>query len=702
MRTTTQTYRTMLGRTPMGSSALLRAAVIAALCLLVSVPMFAQRNIRNNGTITNNGTVNITGYFQNYRNSNGGTFINTGGTYTIGSYFTNNNTGGTDGQMTVSGGTVIVTGNYTNSNGSTTVNGTGILRLNGTTNANATPVLFSVSSGTVQYQGAAQNVLAGTYGTLRLAGSGDKMMDGSVTVNTGFDLNAGTLVVGANTLDIKTATLTSTSGTLSAASGTVSYTLAGTQQVYPATYGTLTLTGAFAKTAQGNITVNTTLNNPSGTTLAMGSNSFSTGASANVADAVNAGTITTSGTVTFGQASPDVGGTFDYTGTSQSVAAAQYKDLTLSGTTPSFGTGSYLVSGTFSSSAVPTFNSASTFTFNGAGSQTILAFNYGNLTSASSGARVLANSGTIGIAGAFTPGTNSYTITGSTVDFNGSSSQTIPDFDFNNLTSSSTGARVLVNGGSIGIAGAFTPGTNSYTVTGNTVEFNGSGSQTIPDFDFNNLTSSSSGARVLVNGGTIGIAGTFTKGTNSYTVTGNTIDYNGSTTQTITSFTYNHLSLTSASSVTKSLGGAVTVDGDLTVNVNNTLDDAGFQLTGNASGTFTLSAGTTLTLGSAGTATLFPTNFITANIALDATSTVVYNSDQAQTIATAPVYGNLTLTAGSSVTKTIGGAVTIATDLTVGTNNILNVTGAGAVQINDGDLILNGSVTNSGTIDIGL
>ncbi|NUN70291.1 MAG: hypothetical protein HUU02_11325 [Bacteroidetes bacterium] len=691
----------MNGGTRKGAGAHLRTALSVLLTLLLTTMVPAQTNIRNNGTITNNGTANVNGYFENFKNATGGTFNNTG-TYTIGSYFSNNNTGGTDGTMSITAGTVTVTGNYTNDNGSTTVNGTGILILNGTTNSNATPVLFSVSSGTVRYQGAAQNVLAATYGTLRLAGSGNKTMDGSVTVNTGFDLNAGTLIVGANTLDIKAATLTSTSGTLSAASGTVSYTLAGTQQVFPATYGTLTLSGAFAKTAQGDITVNTTLNNPSGTTLAMGAHGLTAGVSADLSDGVNAGAITTSGTVTFNQASPDIGGLFNYTGTSQAVAAAQYKDLTLSGTTPSFGAASFLVSGTFTSSAVPTFNSASTFTYNGAGSQTVLALNYGNLTSASSGARVLANSGTIGIAGTFTPGTNSYTITGSTVEFNGSSSQTIPDFDFNNLTSSSTGARVLVNGGTIGIAGTFTPGTNSYTITGNTVDFNGSSSQTIPDFDFNNLTSSSSGARVLVNGGTIGIAGTFTKGTNSYTVTGSTVEYNGSTTQTIAPLTYHHLSLTSGSPVTKSLGGAVTVDGDLTVSVNNTLDDAGFQITGNGSGTFTLAAGTTLTLGTAGTATLFPTNFITANIALDATSTVVYNSDQAQTIATAPVYGNLTLTATSSVTKTIGGAVTVATDLTIGANNILNVTGAGTVQINTGDLILNGTLSNSGTIDIGL
>lgn len=630
------------GRNP---SAVLRIVLQVFFALFLSGGLAAQTNIRNNGTITNTGTTTITGYFENFKNAGGGTFNNSG-TYSIGSYFSNNNAGGTDGQMTITAGTVTVTGNYTNSNGSTTVNGTGNLKLGGTTNANATPILFSVSAGSVEYSGAAQNVLAATYGGLRLSGSGNKTLDGSVTVNTTFDLFAGTLVVGANTLDIKSATLASTSGTLSAASGTVSYTLAGTQQVFPATYGVLTLSGAFTKTAQGAVTINTTLNNPVSTTLAMGSNSFTTGASANIADAVNPGTITTSGTVTFGQASPDIGGTFNYTGTSQSVAVAQYKDLTLSGTTPSFGAGSFLISGVLTSSAVPSFNASADINFNGSGLQTIPALNYQNLTSSSSGARTLANSGTIGIAGTFTPGTNSYTITSSTIDFNGSGSQTIPAFNYNNLTSSSTGGRTLVNGG------------------------------------------------------TIGIAGTFTKGTNSYTVTGNTIDYNGTSTQTITSFTYNHLTLTSGSTVTKNLGGAVTVDGNLTVNVNNTLNDAGFQITGNAGGTLSLAAGTTLTLGTAGTATTFPTAFTNGNISLNATSTVVYNSDQAQTISTVPSYGHLTLTATSSVTKTISGTLSAAGDLTIGTNNLLDITGAGDVTVS-GNVVLNGTMTNAGILSIG-
>ena len=118
------------------------------------------------------------------------------------------------------------------------------------------------------------------------------------------------------------------------------------------------------------------------------------------------------------------------------------------------------------------------------------------------------------MAGTFTPGTNAYTITGSTVNFNGAGAQTIPAFAYNNLTSSSTGARTLASSGTIGVAGAFTPGTNVYTVTGSTVSFNGSGAQTIPAFTFNNLTDANTAATVSLTASTT-VTGALTVNTNA-------------------------------------------------------------------------------------------------------------------------------------------------------------------------------------------
>src|SRR6202158_4588425 len=226
----------------------------------------------------------------------------------------------------------------------------------------------------------------------------------------------------------------------------------------------------------------------------------------------------------------------------------------VAGTTSAFPTGF----GTF------TLGTTSTVDYTGTGAQTVVVQNYGHLTSSSTGTRTLANSGTIGVAGTFTPGSNSYTITGSTIDFNGAVAQTLPAFNSNNLTSTTTGTRTLAKSDTIGIAGTFTPGSNSYTITGSTVDFNGSGAQTIPAFNYNNLTSSSSGTRTLASSGTVGVAGTFTPGTNSYTITGSTVDFNGAGAQIITAFNYNNLTISqsrAAYNVTLASSGTIRVVG---------------------------------------------------------------------------------------------------------------------------------------------
>jgi hypothetical protein len=233
-----------------------------------------------------------------------------------------------------------------------------------------------------------------------------------------------------------------------------------------------------------------------------------------------------------------------------------------------------------------TLGITSTVDYNGSGTQTVAAQNYGHLTSSSTGARTLASSGTIGVASVFTPGTNAFTITGSTFDFNGSGAQTIPAFDYNNLTSSNTGGRVLASSGSIGVAGTFTPFTNTYTITGSTIDFDGTGAQTIPVFQYNNLTSSSSGARTLAAVGTITVAGTFTPGaSNAYTVTGSTVDFRGSALQTLSNtFTFNNLSLNNASGLT--LAANANLIGVLSIG-SGTFTTTGydFRLISNASGT---------------------------------------------------------------------------------------------------------------------
>src|SRR5439155_4030822 len=128
-----------------------------------------------------------------------------------------------------------------------------------------------------------------------------------------------------------------------------------------------------------------------------------------------------------------------------------------------------------------TIGASGTVSYNlGSNGQNVAPGTYGNLIFSGFN-ETWSPTGTIGIGGTFTPGAaTGHTITGSTVSFNSASAQTIPAINYNNLTSTSTGGRTLASSGTIGIAGTFTAGTNVYTTTGSTLDYNGSSAQTMP------------------------------------------------------------------------------------------------------------------------------------------------------------------------------------------------------------------------------
>ncbi|MEI7907941.1 MAG: hypothetical protein WCI84_11355, partial [Bacteroidota bacterium] len=156
-----------------------------------------------------------------------------------------------------------------------------------------------------------------------------------------------------------------------------------------------------------------------------------------------AGTFTS--TVTFaGGGFITTGSTVDYNGTGlQTVTRGKYWNLYISGVRTNDvifdATDTIHVAGIFSAKA--TFSAGgyitdgSTLDFNGTAAQTIPAFLYYNLSLSGTnrtGNISFSNSGTIGIAGSFKPAASFssgvYTTTGSTVDFNGFSSQIVPPF----------------------------------------------------------------------------------------------------------------------------------------------------------------------------------------------------------------------------------------------------------------------------------
>ncbi|HEY0428594.1 MAG TPA: hypothetical protein VGC76_12505 [Pyrinomonadaceae bacterium] len=343
-----------------------------------------------------------------------------------------------------------------------------------------------------------------------------------------------------------------------------------------------------------------------------------------------------------------VSGTLTLTSGALSVAS---NTLTLNGAV-SFS------SGTFNSNAAGTVN----YNQSSAG-QNIAPGQYDNLTF--SNFNKILPSGTINISGVFTPGSaTGHTIAGNTVNFNGAAAQTIPAFTYNNLTSSNNGSRTLASSGIIKIAGTYTPGTNSYTTNGSTIDFNGPGAQTVPVFIYNNLTISGSrgNANVTLANGVMQILGAFSPSATNvgYLMTGNTLLFSGTALQTIPAFTYNNLSTANSVALggnitvlaTLSMGGATTFD----VSSNNYSITIGGNLS--ISGGFNPQAGTVIFNGSsaqnaAGGALPIPFGNLTVNNA----SGVTFGND-------ASVTGLLTLTNGNismgGSTLSIGSTSTIS------------------------------------------
>lgn len=175
----------------------------------------------------------------------------------------------------------------------------------------------------------------------------------------------------------------------------------------------------------------------------------------------------------------------------------------------------------------------------------VLTISAGNSLSVS--ANLTLTTGTFNTAAAFPTVSGTINVAGGTIGFIGSILQTIPAYNYNNLTSGSTGNRTLANSGTIGIAGTFTAGTNTYTTTGSTIDLNGGGAQSIPALNYNNLTLSNAGVKTF-DADTTGISGVLSvTGTAIAKATTNfaTVKYNGSASQTITPMTYYGLDISS-------------------------------------------------------------------------------------------------------------------------------------------------------------
>ena len=538
------------------------------------------------GTTSVVGTLNITSAtgvktFNDLIVAGGGTFNNSGNSpVTISGNLENNGTftAGT-GVYTLSGPgktisgssdltipSISVSGSYTNTvtaslsitsalagSGSFTNGAGALLKLGDPTILFAPAFTFTVATfnassadNTVDYQrGGTMTIRVpndGAYHHLKLSTSGAKTAGGGLTVNGDFTIQGLTTSFDAGASLSHTFygnwIVNPTAGT--AFSFTGSSTITFETPTPPATTG---LSGAFTGTLAFN---NLTINNGSGfqanlNLSASGTLTVAAGATLIPFESVivsGTGTLTGSGTVkvTRTTATPDF--------LSQFTIAN--KDL-----------------------------SALTVDYDATNPQTVNALNYSHLIirGVRGANSVTLESGTIGISQTLSPiatfTSGGYITTGNTVEFNGSGSQTIPAFNYNNLASSSTGARTLASSGTIGVAGSFTPGTNGYTITGSTIDYNGNGAQSVALFNYQNLVLSSSGAKTFA-ASTTRIAGNFTivgAASADATTNSSTIEYNGSALQTTPSLTYTNLTVNNAGGV--QLSGNATVNGTLTFGTGN-------------------------------------------------------------------------------------------------------------------------------------
>lgn len=362
-----------------------------------------------------------------------------------------------------------------------------------------------------------------------------------------------------------------------------------------------------------------------------------------------------------------------------------------------------------SSGTLTTTANNSLVKYDGSGSQSVKQTSYYHLTiSGNRGTNsVTLPSAPVTITGVFSPEavftSGSYIINGNTIEYAGTGAQSVAAFNYHHLSVSGArgGATVTFAGtDTIGVAGtlSLTASAVSYSVTGSIVDFNGTGAQTVPAFNYDDLRIS--GARTInsvtfASGDTIGVAdsltfaATFTSG--GYGTTGSKIAYNGTGTQTIVPFAYYDLSVSNsrgANNVVFIPDDTVKISGSLRISAafsgggivftNGTVEYNGtatqfvpafnyhnLRISGTRAGT-----SVTLSPSTIGVANIFsPAASFTTGDYIIASNTLNFNGTGAQTIPAFRYYHLQTSTGG---TKSAGGTLRVDGDLSIGTGTTFN------------------------------
>jgi hypothetical protein len=475
--------------------------------------------------------------------------------------------------LNVNAGTTFTIGNAMvlkdSSASAITVEGSGTVKL--TTSAAASIPSDRTWTPTIwyAYTGGSQTILSGVYANLNGTGAGRTLSStGEVVITGQFTPGAGTYNPGTSVFrysgsDTQTVaaiqyySLTlenghkrfSTSGTIRIQGiftpGTVTATTAvskidfnGALQNIPAfTYGSIITSGGNAKSASGNIVITDTLKV----------------------------------TITFDMLTYLLSGSF---------------------VCDPAGTGTFRT-GNVSSMPVPAGKIwPGTFRYNSVtGTQTIVSGDYFVLDLNVASNRIFSSADTIKVRSSMSPGSGTFTTTGSTIAYTGANQTAIVLYNYNNLVIGGTGTKTaegnLTVNGELNVTSildmtTFTLGGTLTSITGNgtirtdntsatpfpaahtwnpSIKFAAAGSQRIVAGNYTNLDLTG-GNRVLSPSDTIGISGIWTLGAGTHTITGSSVNFNGGN-QTIPAFTFNNLVISGTG--IKTIAGSITVNNLLSV-----------------------------------------------------------------------------------------------------------------------------------------
>jgi hypothetical protein len=416
--------------------------------------------------------------------------------------------------------------------------------------------------------------------------------------------------------------------------------------VLPAATDNITVPNLVTLTLNGDETINDiTIDN--GGTIVVGGNTFTVNGASDI-----------DGTITAVAGTVDANGTFD--ATSGNVTFTGAGSLTLSGVVTSLGTLTDATNGTV--------------TYDGAGAQSIVSDDYVNLIVGGGAATTKTLAGAVVVAGAFTTdalvttamGANNLTVAGAT---------TIEG------TLDVAGSTLTLNGGSdvngtITTAAGIVDANGTFDATGGNVTFTGAGSLTLS--------------------GAVTSLGTLTDAANG------TVTYDGAGAQNIVADSYVNLIVGGGAATTKTLLGIVIVAGAFTTDAlvttamgaNNLTVAGATDINGtvtmttatlDANGAFDATGGT-IDINGIGYLTLASTVTDLGTLSIDF-GKVTYDGT-AQTIF-ADTYYDLTVATGN--TKTLGGNLIVARDLTIDAGVTLDVSG------NDYSINVARHFANSGT-----